>query len=172
MKLLKGAIAVIVVVALIFPLLGKDKHHSTTRTNTQKHDISNILGKPTLDATVEGFHMKVWIMTQKKHKSVMKKDMAHVGMPTDKETLEAMMAGTHHIMLDVTEIGSGMEITDMSAKVLIVYPSKKNSAYDLKPMMSDFGGALTLREKGEYQFTIVVRNQGVPKSKQFMYWVK
>ena len=93
-------------------------------------------------------------------------------MPTDKETLEAMMAGTHHIMLDVTESGSGKEITDISAKVLIVFPSKKSSAYDLKPMMSDFGGALTLKEKGEYQFTIVVRIQGAPHSKEFHYLVK
>ena len=68
MKAMKVVITSILFFILIFPLPGKDKRHSVTRTNTQKHDISNILGKPAVDATVEGLHMKVWIMSQKKHK--------------------------------------------------------------------------------------------------------
>jgi hypothetical protein len=98
--------------------------------------------------------------------------MKHDDMGMDKATMDAMMAGTHHITLDVTDSASGKEIADASAKVLIVFPSKKNSAFDLKPVMNDFGAGLTLNEKGEYQFTIVVRVEGAPKSKQFQYWVK
>jgi hypothetical protein len=115
--------------------------------------------------------MKVWLMTQSRHKKMMK-GMKHDDMGMDKATMDAMMAGTHHIMLDVRDSASGKEIADASAKVLIVFPSKKNSAFDLKPMMNDFGGGLKLNEKGKYQFTIVVRVQGAPKSKQFQYWVK
>jgi hypothetical protein len=39
-------------------------------------------------------------------------------------------------------------------------------------MMSHFGGALTLDEKGEYRFTVDVNVGGVSKTTQFQYAVK
>jgi hypothetical protein len=93
-------------------------------------------------------------------------------MGMNKATMDSMMAGTHHIMLDVPDAAIGKEIANASAKVLIVSPSKKNSSVDLKPMMSHFGGALTLDEKGKYQFTVSVNVNGVSKSKEFQYVVK
>ncbi len=194
MKTTNAFILAVLLIALTLPLLGQQNHRGKTRQNTKKHDISNILGKPTVDATVEGLHMKVWIMTQKKHKTVMKKHMAHHnakvmdgsskemgkdslgmmhnGMQIDKATMDAMMAGTHHIMLDVTDSATGKEVTDATARVLIVFPSKKASSIDLKPMMTDFGAGLTLPEKGEYHFTVVVKAQGAPISKEFQYHVR
>jgi hypothetical protein len=85
---------------------------------------------------------------------------------------KAMMAGTHHIVLDVTEIASGKEIAGASARVLIESPTKKSSSVDLKSMMSRFEGALTLDEKGEYRFTVNVNVGGVTKTTQFQYAVK
>ena len=85
---------------------------------------------------------------------------------------KAMMAGTHHIVLDVTEIASGKEIAGASARVLIESPTKKSSSVDLKSMMSRFEGALTLDEKGEYRFTVNVNFGGVTKTTQFQYAVK
>jgi hypothetical protein len=142
--------------------------------------------------------MKVWLMTQKAHKKMMKgkmgemmmdhnkmgmkdtgmdmgkdmKGMKHDGMEMDKATKEAMMAGTHHIMLDVTDATSGNEIADASAKLLIVSPSKKNSSIDLKPVMTHFGNGIALSEKGEYQFTVNINMGGASKTKQFQYTVK
>jgi len=100
------------------------------------------------------------------------KGMKHHDMGMDKATKEAMMAGTHCIMLDVTDTASGKEIANASVKVQIVSPSKKNSSVDLIPMMSHFGDGLTLDEKGEYQFTVSVTADGVSKTTQFQYTVK
>jgi len=165
-------------IALTLPLLGQHSHDDMTTTDMKKHSMLSMMGKPALDATVEGLHMKVWLMTQKHHKKMMK-EMKHDGMEMkddnmkmDKATKEAMMAGTHHIMLHVTNAASGKDIADASAKVLILSPSKKNSSVELMPMMSHFGDGLTLTEKGEYQFTVIVKVDAVPKSMQFKYTVK
>jgi hypothetical protein len=100
------------------------------------------------------------------------KGMKHDDMGMNKAMMDSMMAGTHHIMLDVTDATSGKEIANASAKVMIVFPSKKSSSVDLRPKMSHFGGALTLDEKGEYRFTIDVNVGGVSKTTQFQYAVK
>jgi hypothetical protein len=90
----------------------------------------------------------------------------------NKATMHSMTAGTHHIVLDVTEIASGKEIAGASARLLIESPSKKSSSVDLKSMMEHFGGTLTLDEKGEYRFTVNVSFGGVTKTTQFQYAVK
>lgn len=187
MKTKYALLATALTVALTLPLFG---HHN--QEGMKKHDMSSMMGKPTVDTTAEGLHMKAWVMTQKQHKKMMKemkhdgmgmkdssmaknedmKGMKHHDMGMDKTTKEAMMAGTHCIMLDVTDAVSGKEIANASVKVLIVSPSKKNSSVDLMPMMSHFGDGLTLDEKGEYQFTVSVNVDGVSKTTQFQYAVK
>lgn len=196
-------------IALTLLACGQTKNDM--KHDMKKHDMSSMMGKPTVDATVEGLHFKVWLMTQSEHKKMMKdhdmmgmkhegmemkdtsmnmgkdmkgmnhdgmdmgkdmRGMKHDGMEMDKETKEAMMSGTHHIMLDVTDATSGKEITNASAKVLIVSPSKKNSSVDLTSMMSHFGNGLALDEKGEYQLTVSVNVNGVSKTKQFQHTVK
>lgn len=197
-------------IALTLPMFGQHNHDDMTKTDMKKHDMkghdmASMMGKPTVDATVEGLHMQVWLMTQKQHKKLMKgkmgqmmmgkdmkgmkhegmemqdtsmgmgkdmKRMKHDGMEMDKATKDAMMSGTHHMMLDVTDAANGKEIANASAKILIVSPSKKNSSVDLKSMMSCFGNGLALDEKGEYQFTVSVNVNGVSKTKQFQYAVK
>jgi hypothetical protein len=190
-------------IALTLPVFGQHDHADMKKTDMNKHDMS-MMGKPTVDATVEGLHMKVWLMTQKEHKKMMKdkmggmmmrkdmkgmnhdgmgmkdtsmtgKDMMgmkHDGMGMDNATREAMMSGTHHIMLDVTDAASSKEVANASTKVMIVSPTKKNSSVDLKQMTSHFGNGLTLNEKGEYQFTVSVNVSGVSKTEQFTYAVK
>ena len=171
MKSRKVILSTMLIIALTLPLPAQQDVRGTTKAEMKKHDMSGKLGKPTLDATVKGLHLKAWVMTQSRHTKMMK-GMNHGDMGMDKAAMDAMMTGTHHIMLDVTDSASGKEIADASAKVLIVSPSKKNSAFDLKPMMNDFGAGLTLKEKGEYRFTVVVRVAGAPKSKEFRYRVK
>jgi len=179
-------------VILTLPILGQNTHGDATKTHMKHHHMSKMMGKPTVDATVEELHMKVWLMTQKYHKKMMKemkhdgmrindtsmamnkdmKKMNHDGMEMDKATKEAMMAGTHCIMLDVTDATNGKEITNGTAKVTIVSPSKMTSSFALKSMMSHFGIGLPLKEKGEYQFSVSVTVGGASKTKNFEYTVK
>jgi hypothetical protein len=205
MKIKNMFLPAILTVVLALPLFGQHNYDDMTKTDMKKHDMSKMMGKPTVDATVEGLHMKVWLMTQKHHKKMMKENMGHMmmdkdmkgmkhdgmeikdssmsmhkdmkgmnhdGMKMDKATKEAMMAGTHHIMLDVTDATSGKEVANASANVLIVSPSMKHSTVDLKHMMSHFGCGLTLDEKGKYTITASVTINGVSKSKEFQYTVK
>jgi hypothetical protein len=98
--------------------------------------------------------------------------MNHDGMGMDQATKEAMMAGTHHIMLVVTDAAHGKEISNAKATLLIVSPSKKNSSVDLMSMMDHYGNGLTLDEKGKYQLKVDVTIDGVSKTKEFTYVVK
>jgi hypothetical protein len=164
---LLSAARTIVMTLMVF---GQNKNVGTTKIDMKKHDMLSMMGKPIVDAKVEGLHLKVWLITQKQHKGIIKKDMKWMEM--NNATKETMLSGTHHIMLDITDSPGGKEITDASAKVLIEYPSKRNSSFELKPVMSHFGRGLTLNEKGKYKFKVVVIVNGVPKSTQFKYTVK
>jgi hypothetical protein len=65
-------LSTIVTIALTLPLPAQQDVHGTTKTEMKKHDMSGKLGKPALDATVNGLHMKAWLMTQSRHKKMMK----------------------------------------------------------------------------------------------------
>ena len=165
-------------IGLSLPIFGMDIHADTSKADMSKHDMASMMGAPIVDATVEGLHMKVWLMTQQEHKSMMK-NKKHDGMgkndtsmSMDKKTKTAMTSGTHHIMLELTDAASGKELASANATVLIVSPSNKNSSVDLMPMKSHFGSSLNLDEKGKYQLTISVTVNGATKTKQFQYTVK
>ena len=194
------------IAVLALPVFGQDNHDDTTKADMKTPNMSSMMGKPAVDATVEGLHIKVWIMTQKEHKDMMgagmgqmkhgekegamsqpdmkrMKDtsmaagkemqvMKHDSMGTNKAMMDSMMAGTHHVGLEVTDAANGKEVANARAKLLIISPSKKPSSVELKPMMSHFGGALTLDEKGEYLFTVDVNIGGVSKTARFQYVVK
>jgi predicted nucleic acid-binding Zn-ribbon protein len=218
MKTTHALLATVLAIALTLPVFGQETRGEKAGTEMRHRDMSSMLGKPTVDATVEGLHMKIWLMTQKQHKELMKgrmgqmmmrgeeggamgrmgmkdtsmgmgkemkgmkdtsmgmgkemKGMKHDGMGMNKAMMDSMMAGTHHIMLEVTDVSLGKEIADASAKVLIVSPSKYNATVDLKPMRGHFGGALTLSEKGKYQIAVSVNVNGVSKTKEFEYSMK
>ncbi len=204
MKTTYALLSAVLTIALVLPMFGQDTLVGKAKADMKHHDMLGMMDKPTVDATVEGLHVKVWLMTQTQHKEMMKgkmdqkmmqgekegamgqtgmkdssmgmgkdmKGMEHGNMEMNKAMMDSMTAGTHHIRLDVTDAASGMEIPHASAKVLIVSPSAKNSSVDLKPMMSHFGGALTLDEKGEYQFTVNISVGGVSKTTKFQYAVK
>jgi hypothetical protein len=93
-------------------------------------------------------------------------------MEMDKASKDAMMAGTHHIGLEVTDAAKGTAITRVSVNLLIESPSRKESSIDLKPMMNHFGSGLTLDEKGKYRFTVNVNAAGVVKTTKFQYVVE
>ncbi len=249
MKTKYALLAAVLTLIMSLPAAGQPYDDEPTKTHLKKHDMPGVMGVPTVDATVEGLHIKVWLMTQKEHKAMMqenmgqmmkhdkneggmgqmhmegmegagagtgrdmkitklegqgkakdvhikklerlgkrddilvmkpdssgaRKDMAVVGhesMGMDKSMMDSMMAGTHHIGLDVSDIASGKQVSNAGVTVVIVSPSKKSTSVELKPMMSHFGGALTLDGKGTYQFAVNVNVSGVSKSTQFAYTVK
>jgi hypothetical protein len=184
MKIKYTLLSTVLAVFLTLPMFGQHKNDAMTKTGMKKHHASKTMGKPIVDATVEGLHMKVWIMTQKQHKKIMKgkigrmmpgkdmKEMKQDSLDMDKATKESMMAGTHYIMLEVTDSANGKEIANASAKLLIEFPSKKNWSADLKPIMNHFADGLSLDEKGKYQFTVIVKVDGVPKTTKFQYKMK
>jgi hypothetical protein len=175
MKIKYIFLSTILTIALTLSMFGQEKHADMTKTDLKKHDMSTMMGKPTVEATVDGFHMKVWLMTQQQHKKMkgeMKmSEMKDSSMKMNKAMMDPMMAGTHHIMLSLKDTVSGKEIADATANVLIVSPSMKNSSVDLKPMMNHFGGPITLNEKGEYHLKVSVIVGGVTRSTQFQYVV-
>lgn len=106
----------------------------------------------------------------------MKKDtssMKDKGMGMDNATKETMMAGTHHMMVEVKNTVKGKETNAVSAKVEIVSPTNKNSSVDLKTsMMNHFWSGITLDEKGEYQLTVSVLVGNVSKQIKLKYTVR
>ncbi len=211
MKINCARLPAVLTIALTLPMFGGETSVDTAKAGMRKHDMSSIMGKPTADATVRGLHIKVWLMSQKKHSEMMESgsgmmmkhgekegvmggmgmkdtsmgmnnDMKSTGndmqgmkpdnMEMDKASKDAMMAGTHHIGLEVTDAAKGTAITRVSVNLLIESPSKKESSIDLKPMMSHFGSGLTLDEKGKYRFTVNVNAAGVVKTTKFQYVVE
>jgi hypothetical protein len=175
MKIKYVFLSIFLTISLSLPAFGQKEQADVTKTDTKMHDMSKMMGKPTAEAIVDGLQMKVWIMTQQEHKK-MRDEM---GMSKMKDTsiemasamTNAMLVGTHHIMLDLKDNSNGNEIASATANVLIESPSKYNSSVDLKKMMSHFGGSLTLTEKGEYNLKVSVIVGGVTKSTQFKYVV-
>jgi hypothetical protein len=90
----------------------------------------------------------------------------------DRATKKTMMEGTHYFIFDVTNIKTGKEVADTSAKVEIVSPSKIISSVNLKPMINHFGGGVSLDEKGDYLFTINLNVGAGYKTSQFKYEIK
>src|SRR5664279_1759788 len=71
MKIKYAFLSTVLTIALTLPMFGQDTHADTTRTKMKHHDMSSMMGKPTADATVGGLHVKVWLMSQKKHSEMM-----------------------------------------------------------------------------------------------------
>ena len=155
-------------------MFGQDVYVESTKTVWKTHYSSGVMAKPTVDATIESIHLQIWLATQTQHKIIMKGEMGLMMAGTDsiwmdKPTREAMMAGTHHILIDVTNRITGIEIPDSSANLQIVTPSEKNFSLNLKPMMNHLGNGLTLDEKGEYHFILNVIVNGVTRTSRFHY---
>jgi len=182
----------IMVIIFASTIFGHSAKNLEAKAAMKDNDVSSSMGKPVYESTVDSLSTKVWVMTQAQHKKMMKEGMGKAmsreteilhkmpmtgerndsTMGMDKESKKEMMKGTHFIMLDVINTISGKEITNGSAKVQIVYPSKKNIAVELNVIMSHFGSALTLNEKGKYLFTINVDFGGGFRTTQFKYTVR
>ncbi len=171
-------LSTILLIVFTLTMFGQTKKQVKTKSIIQPKDVSSVMGKPVYESTVDSLNTKVWILSQKKNKELMKTDMGkkmskmNNTMVRDKETKDAMMSGTHYFIFDVTNITNGKEFADSSAKVEIVSPSRKVASVHLQPMMNHFGGGVSLDEKGEYLFTINLNIGSGYTTSQFNYKVK
>ncbi len=179
MKTKYALLSTILVIILTITTFGQTTHEVKTKMITKQNDISSEMGKPIFETTVDSLNTKVWILTQKEYKEVMKTKMGETmgkmkdkNMKMNKATKEAMMDSSHYFIFDVTNITNGKEFADTSAKVEIVSPSKIVSSVHLQPMMNHFGGGVSFKEKGEYLFTINLNVGTGYKTSQFKYKVK
>ena len=141
----------------------------------KKNDISKSLGKPVYASTTDSLNTKVWIINQNKHKDILKTKivkMKDTNIKLDKTTKAEMMGGSYFIILDVTNISTGKEFADTSAKVSVVSPSKEVTSANFIPMMNYFGAGVSLNEKGDYLFTININIGMGYKTTQFIYTLK
>lgn len=165
----------ILIIVFTLTMSGQTTHDGKTMSGTNKNDISSMMGTPVYESTVDSLNTKVWIVSQKKNKEMMKTKISKMKdkkSEMDKATKKAMMAGTHCIILEVINIKNGKEIADTSAKVEVVSPSKKISSVYLRPMMNYFGSGVLLDEKGEYLFTISLNVGTGYKTTQFKHRLK
>ncbi len=202
MKTKIAFLSIVLTIVFSLPMFGQQTEAGKSKTGMKHHEMMSMMGKTTFEATSQGVHFKIWLTTQEENKKMMAernesmdkdmkmdkdmgmdkdmkmdKDMMGMGekgMGMDKDTRLAMMAGTHHIALLLTDASSGKEITNASASILIVSPSKKDASVELRTgMMKDhFGAGITLAEKGEYQFTVNAKIGTDTKTTQFKYTVK
>ena len=192
---LSGLLALI----LMASAFGQVMHHDMSSMSKKGRDMSAMMGKPTVDSKFEGIHLKAWIISQAAHKKLMDgkmgkmmmdghmMDMKHDGktmdgdmkgmdhsamMGMDKATMDEMMSGTHHIMIDVRDIKSGEPYDNATAEIEIHSPLHGSSTVQLKPLMHHFGNGIALDNTGKYHITVNVTIDGAKKSKEFMYTVK
>jgi hypothetical protein len=172
------------------PLYGQAVRDTTAKKEMERIDISVLIGKTAVDTTVEGLHMRFWLITQQRRKTAItgkmeqklmgmevyepekETDPTKVNMAMDRETTRLMMAGTHFIIADVTDSTSGSEIVDPSVSLEIISPSKKKQSVDLIRTMNHFGLGITLKEKGKYHLTMNVNANGFSRIVHFTYRVR
>lgn len=172
-------LSIFLALVLTLSIFGQAAKKAKAKPIIKKNDISIVMGKPVYESTADSLRIKAWIITQKKYKEMLKTAMGKTmskmkdkDMKMNKDDKKLMITGTHYFIFDVTNIITKKEFADSSAKVEIVYPSKKSSSVTLQPMLNHFGGGVTLNEKGGYLFTINLNIGMSYKTTQFKYKVK
>lgn len=144
------------------------------------HNMSAMMGTPAFDKSVDGLHIQVWIITQEAHKKIMNeqmKDMMHGKEEgedmhsMDHKSMDAMMSGTHHIMVSLTDEKMKMPADSAKVEVRIDAPSKTSSTTALSQMKGHFGGGISLNEKGEYLVGLTIALGGKLIDQEFTYKV-
>jgi hypothetical protein len=179
MKTKYSYLAVALLFAMAITMFGQPSGNAKAKIKTEGTDISNVMGRPAYESTVDSLNTKVWILSQNKYKEIMKTTMGKTmskmkdkEMKMDKEAKESMKAGTHYFIFCVTNITNGKAFADSSAKVEVVSPSKKTTSVTLQPMMNHFGSGVALGEKGVYLFTINLNVGSGYNTTQFKYKIK
>ena len=151
--------------ALCMPMFGQSATGNLATADITKKDTAEMAPKPTFEATTAGIHMKVWV-------TATESEMKENDMSSAKATKAEAVADSYHVMVELKNSESGKDVPDATASLMTVSPTSKNATLELKPMASQFGGNLTLNEKGEYQFTMNINVGGVTNATPFKFTVQ
>lgn len=99
----------------------------------------------------------------------MKRDMKDA---EHNKMMETMMAGTHHVMVTLTDEKSNRSMDKEKVTIEIFSPSGKSGNVELASMMNHFGGGLTLGEKGTYSLNILIEDAQKTRTITVPYEVK
>ena len=163
-------------------------HQMKSDAKEQKNEMIKMMGDPVFEQSAEGIMVQVWLITQEEHKKKMSenqkemkhdmKDMKHGDMKMDQDMKgmehgdmkmdddkkhdsdvhSKMMEGTHHIMVVVSDETTKKPVENAELEIESTSPSKVTGKTKLTLMMNHFGGGLSIEEKGEYSFTVVVKS--------------
>lgn len=209
-----------VLLTFVFAFAVFAQHDHSSQEKSKSKSMSDMMGQPTFEKSLDGTSIKVWLITQEEHKKMMDqgmsdkhseghememmgdkttkenkdssrhdhmmhgdmKDMDHgmmgKGMKHDmkgadhKNMMEAMMSGTHHVMVTITDEKTGKAPEKSDVTLILTTASKKTSTVELKEMMNHFGSGVSLEEKGTYTFTIEVKVGSKHNEMSFSYEVK
>lgn len=193
MKTKSVFLTAILTAALALPAVGQyDKDSSQTGTGKDTQGMS--MGKPTYESTVQGTHLKVWVMSQAERRSMMDsksmQDSSSMNNNSDNSSMDrdrtstdknnsqsgttnrygmTGTGGTHHVRVDATDESTGQMVSNMTGTIQVTAPSMKTASVDLQSMMNHYGADVNLTEKGQYQFTLNLTVDGVSKTAQFQY---
>lgn len=145
------------------------------KKSSSHQQMSDMMGKPTFEQSVQGTTVQVWLMTREEHMKMMAghaKMDEHMNYDMNDDEMKAMMAGTHHVMVMTANIGTNMVTDSTSIRIAMTSPSNNSSVVELKNMVNHFGGGLTLDEKGTYKLDVWVSDKGLTRTVSFSYQVK
>jgi hypothetical protein len=162
-----------------------------------KQSPSSTLGKPTFDKSVDGIHIKLWLITQEQHEKTMNEHMGnqkendgmkrndadamhgkgmagmrHGEQDSGSGMMKTMMAGTHHVVVVVTDEENMKEIGSARVDIGVISPSKKSASVELTSMKNHFGGGLALDENGIYTLNLRVKVGDETRTTSLEYEVK
>jgi hypothetical protein len=81
----------VLTVALSLLMFGQDTYGDKYKADMKHHDLSEIIGEPTIDVIVDELHMKIWLITQEQHEEIMEGEIHKKMMDEEREgTMESM----------------------------------------------------------------------------------
>ena len=172
-------LTVFIALCLMLAISAQTNKKVNSKRAIAKKELPSSIGKPVFESKEDSIITTVWIISQKKNKEVLKLNvvgnmykMKDNSLLIDKDTKNKMLTGTHYLIFDVINSLNGKQVADTSAKVEVVYPSKKTASVQLLPMMNHFGSGVSLIEKGEYLFTINLNVGSGYRTTQFKHKIK
>jgi len=116
MKINSVPLFTILIFVMAAAVFGQTKQNINIQTITKNKDVSEVMGKPVYELTVDSLCTKVWILTQVNYRSLMKTSMGKTmdkmkatNKKMDMATKDAAVTGTHYFIFDVTNITNGKE---------------------------------------------------------------
>jgi hypothetical protein len=143
---------------------GEMKHDMST----MDHGMMGTMMQGRKDSSMSGnmMHGEMKGMDHEKMAKGMKRDMND---DEHNNKMETMMAGTHHVMVTLTDEKSNQPVEKAKVAIEFIAPSEKSGIVVLSSMMSHFGGGLTLDEKGTYMIEVTFQSDNEVKHARFTY---